>query len=87
MLSIRGDAVMEILKVPPGPRVGKILAILLEEVLDDPLLNDGDRLKIHVQELGALSDEELEALAAKAKQAAAEAQDRIDDEIKRKYFV
>lgn len=87
MLKIRGDAVMEILKIEPGPKVGKILAVLLEEVLDNPGLNEGDTLKKRVQELGKLSEKELDALAAKAKESAREAQERIDGEIKKKYFV
>jgi len=40
MLCLRGDDVMKILSIPPGPKVGQILAILLEEVLDDPQKND-----------------------------------------------
>lgn len=87
MLKIRGDAVMEILKIEPGPKVGKVLAVLLEEVLDDPRLNDDERLKSRVIELGALPEKELDTLARKAKESAAAAQERIDDEIKRKYFV
>lgn len=87
MLKIRGDAVMEILKLSPGPKIGKILAVLLEEVLDNPSLNEGDMLKNRVQELGKLSEKELDALASKAKESAREAQERIDGEIKKKYFV
>lgn len=87
MLKIKGDAVMEILKIEPGPKVGKILAVLLDEVLDDPSLNEGDWLKNRVKELGKISDKELDKLAGKAKESAAEVQKRIDDEIKRKYFV
>jgi tRNA nucleotidyltransferase (CCA-adding enzyme) len=87
MLTIKGEAIMEILKIPPGPRVGKILAILLEEVLDNPELNNGEILKPRVQELGKLTDGALEVLASKAKKKAVEAQNRIDEEIKKKYFV
>jgi poly(A) polymerase/tRNA nucleotidyltransferase (CCA-adding enzyme) len=87
MLKIRGEAIMEILKIAPGPRVGKILAILLEEVLDNPELNDGEILKPRIEELGSLTDGALDVLAAKAKKKAVEAQNRIDDEIKKKYFV
>lgn len=87
MLKIRGDTVMEILKIEPGPKVGKILAVLLEEVLEDPGLNDDERLKERILKLGKLSDKELDALATKAKEAASAAQERIDGEIKKKYFV
>lgn len=87
MLKIRGDAVMEILKIEPGPRVGKILAILLEEALDDPTVNEPEILKQRMVELGKLSDKELDKLAATAKGKAQKARERIDGEIKKKYFV
>ena len=87
MLKIKGDAIMEILKISPGPRVGKILAILLEEILDNPKLNDGEILHPRIEELGSLTDGALDVLAAKAKKKAVQAQNRIDDEIKKKYFV
>ena len=87
MLKIKGDAVMEILRIEPGPKVGKVLAILLEEVLDEPSLNEGDKLKKRAQELGKLSERELNRLAERAKRKAEDVQKRIDDEIKKKYFV
>ncbi len=87
MLKIKGDAVMEILKIEPGPRVGKILAVLLNEVLENPKFNEGNKLKERVIALGKLSDKELEILTGKAKKNAEDAQRRIDDEIKKKYFV
>ncbi len=87
MLKIKGGAVMELLKIEPGPRVGKILAILLEEVLDDPTRNEIEILKSRVRELGRLSDAELAKLGEKAAKSAKAAQDRIDQEIKRKHAV
>ena len=87
MLKIRGDTVMELLRIEPGPKVGKILAVLLEEVLDKPELNDAEVLKKRVEELGKLSDKELDKLGLEAKDKAAEVQKRIDGEIKKKYFV
>ncbi len=38
-LAIDGTMVMELLNIPAGPDVGKILKALLEEVLDDASLN------------------------------------------------
>lgn len=87
MLKIKGDTVMEMLKIEPGPKVGKVLAVLLEEVLDDPRLNEDEPLKKRIHELGALPAGELDALAKKAKESASTAQERIDEEIKKKYFV
>ncbi|MBI2603945.1 MAG: hypothetical protein HYW56_00175, partial [Candidatus Harrisonbacteria bacterium] len=87
MLVLKGDDVMRILHIAAGPRVGKILAALLEEALEHPELNDAAVLEKRVRELGALSEKELDAIAVKAKKSAAEAQERIDAEIKKKYFV
>ena len=44
-LAISGHDVMEILNIPPGPEVGKVMGYLFESVLDDPSLNDYDSLK------------------------------------------
>ncbi|MFO7749239.1 MAG: CCA tRNA nucleotidyltransferase [Desulfobacteraceae bacterium] len=44
-LAITGREVMAVLDIPPGPRVGEILAALLEKVLDDPALNTPEKLK------------------------------------------
>ena len=43
-LAIDGEDVMEVLGVAPGPLVGQILRSVLEEVLEDPSLNDRERL-------------------------------------------
>jgi tRNA nucleotidyltransferase (CCA-adding enzyme) len=50
-LAINGKDVMEILKIGPGPRVGEVLRLLQERVLDDPELNTEDQLKQLVAEL------------------------------------
>ena len=38
-LAVDGDDVMRVLEVPPGPEVGRVLARLLDEVLEDPTRN------------------------------------------------
>ncbi len=43
-LAIDGNDIMETFKLPPSPRVGKVLNHLLELVLDDPGLNEKERL-------------------------------------------
>lgn len=43
-LAINGSEVMELLSVPAGPGVGKVLKALLEEVLDNPSLNNKEAL-------------------------------------------
>ena len=43
-LAVDGTDVMERLGIPAGPAVGRILAELLEAVLDDPAQNERERL-------------------------------------------
>jgi tRNA nucleotidyltransferase (CCA-adding enzyme) len=87
MLKVKGDDVMKLLNIEPGPKIGMILAVLLEEVLDNPSLNDVEVLEKRVRELGEQSEEELIAIAERARASALKVQDRIDEEIKKKYFV
>ncbi len=87
MLKVNGDDVMEILRIPPGHRVGWVLAILLEEALDDPEKNIKENLTVRVTELGKLSDAELKKLAEKARTTKDEFEEGLEEEIKKKYFV
>lgn len=43
-LKVDGGDVMRELSIPPGPRVGKVLEDLLEKILDDPALNEREKL-------------------------------------------
>ena len=87
MLAIRGDEVMKIAKIEPSPRVGWIIAVLLDEALDDPAKNTKEALIARVRELAAIPNARLRALADRGKETAAKAQEKIDEEIKKKYFV
>ncbi|MBX4210871.1 HD domain-containing protein, partial [Candidatus Parcubacteria bacterium] len=68
MLKIDGNRIMEIAKIPAGPKIGHILNALLEEVLDDPKLNSEDYLEKKVLELKDLSEKELQKLGEKGKE-------------------
>ena len=87
MLKVRGDDVMRILGIEPGPRVGWILETLLDEVLDDPKKNSRENLEERILELGKLSDKALQELTEKAKIKKEEAEQEIEEEIKKKYYV
>ncbi len=87
MLAVSGEDAMKILKIEPGPKVGYVLSVLLEEVLDDPEKNLRKNLEARIKDLGKLSDEELKKLGEDSKKSAVEAQERIDNELKKKYFV
>ena len=87
MLAVNGTDLMKELKVTPGPRLGKMIAILLEDVLEDTGMNDRKKLIMKAQKLNEMSDRELDALGKKAREAAEGAQERVDEGIKKKYFV
>lgn len=50
-LAIRGKDVMERLALPPGPRVGEVLSSLLEQVIENPELNNREALLALLSEL------------------------------------
>ena len=87
MLKVNGYDVMEILKIKPGPKVGQILHILLEQVIEDPKKNEESFLKEEIQRLGKLSDEELKNLAKRAKEKIEKIEQKRDEMTKRKYWV
>lgn len=87
MLKVDGNDVMEILKIGPGPKVGRVLSILLEEVLDDPQKNNEEYLVSRIKYLGNLSDNDLKKFAERAKKVKNEFEEGLEEEMKRKYRV
>jgi len=87
MLKVRGDDVMKIGRLTPGPKIGHILAVLLEEVLDDPRNNNAVYLKKRTREFCQLPDAELLAMADKAKKKKEEFEGGLEAEMKSKYYV
>jgi len=67
MLKINGNRLMEILNIKPGPKIGQILHILLDQVLDDSERNTEKWLEKRAKELGELKEKELEKLSGQAK--------------------
>lgn len=59
MLKIDGTGVMEITKLPAGPKIGHILHALLDLVLDDPKRNTKEFLEGEASKLAKLSDQVL----------------------------
>jgi len=87
MLKINGDDLMKILKIEPGPKIGYILNILLDEVLDDPQKNKKEYLTSQVLKLDKKPLKELEKMC---KMAQAKTQEVAEEEfrsIKSKYRV
>ena len=87
MLKLRGDGLMKLLNIPPSPKIGQILSVLLEEVIDDPKRNDIGYLESRAKELGALSEKELLALSRKAREAKDEFESGVEEGMKKKYYV
>lgn len=87
MLKINGDVIMKILGIGQGIEVGQILAILLDEVLDDPKLNTKKYLEKRAKELNQLPDNDLRQLTQKAREQQAEFDKAVDEKIKERYWV
>jgi len=87
MLKVNGEDVMKILKIQPGPKIGMILSILLDEVIDEPSKNRIKNLELRIKELGNLMDDELKKIAKVAREKKEEFESGIEEEIKRKYYV
>ncbi len=87
MLKVNGEDVMKILGIEPGPKVGRILSILLDEVIEEPKKNKIEDLRFKIKDLGKLSDAELEKLSKQAKERKEEFESGIEAEMKSKYFV
>ena len=84
MLKISGDDIMAIVNIPPGPKIGAILDVLLSEVIEDPALNTKERLRDRLQVLSGL---ELSELRSVAKERIAEKRDEEDKKIKYQFKV
>jgi len=87
MLKVKGDDVMSILGIEPGPRVGWILDALLAAVLEDPKKNTEVILTEYVKELGGLPEEKLRAISKRAEQERESVETKRDEMTKQKYWV
>ena len=86
-LAIGGEEIMNILKIQPGPKIGRILDILFAEVLEEPKKNNKAYLQERVEELGKLKERVLADLAGKAKNEREEVIMKRDEMTKKKYWV
>lgn len=66
MLKINGAEIMKTLGIPPGPKIGFMLNILLEEVIEDPTLNTSEYLVSRVTKLAEMDEDELKTLSLEA---------------------
>jgi len=84
MLKINGTDLMNDLKIPPSPKIGTILDVLLAEVIENPELNNKEFLSARATELNGMDAAELRA---KAKEVIEEKREEEDKEMKRGYKV
>ncbi len=87
MLKINGDIIMKELKIGPGPKIGYMLNILLDEVLDEPKKNTKDSLMVRATELNKKQLVELEKMYKIAQDKTQEVAEEEFRGIKRKYKV
>jgi len=87
MLKINGTKLMEHLHIASGPRVGMILGIILEEVLDNPDKNKEQILLQRASELNNLEEKELVEMTKKAKAVKQEFEAEAEKKIKQKHKV
>ena len=87
MLKLDGNELMKLLDIQPGPKVGKILDVLLGYVLEDPAKNDKKFLEAEAKKLGTIPESELEAIAKKAETEKESVETKRDEMTKAKYWV
>jgi len=87
MLKINGNDIMKILKIKPGPKIGMLLNILLEEVLDEPEKNRKEYLEKRAKGLGQFSERELKKMNETAKIKYKDILEEEEIKIKQKYHV
>jgi len=84
MLKIKGNDIMKLLKIEPGPKIGAIMDVLLAEVIEDPKKNTKAYLEKRTKQL---NKENLEELRKLAKGKIKEKKEEEDLKIKEKYWV
>jgi len=86
-LKVNGSDIIRVLSLKPCPKVGHILSYLLSYVLSYPEKNKKEVLTKRINELGRLSDKELEKLTQQAKKEINEIVQKQDTMTKQKYWV
>jgi len=87
MLKIDGNKIIDVTHVTPGPKIGYILHALLEEVLEDPKLNEEMFLVKRAIELSGMSEKELKALGDKGRDKKEVLEEKNIKEIRNRHHV
>jgi putative nucleotidyltransferase with HDIG domain len=86
-LAISGDDVIRETDESPGPRIGWILHALLEDVLDDPEMNQKDTLIKKAKTLANLNDTKLKKRGEAGKKTKQKKEKEAVNDIRDKYWV
>lgn len=87
MLKIDGKKIMDVIRETPGPKIGRILNALMEEVLEKPELNTTEYLENKAVELAKLAEAELIKLSDKGIERKEEKEEKKLAEIKKRHRV
>ena len=87
MLVLKGEDVMRIAGLEPGPRVGMMINAMMNEVLDDPVKNTNDYLEKRAKELNEMDEAELAELGQMGREKTAQEEEKEVGKIKEKYYV
>ena len=87
MLAVNGTDIMKKFNLKPGPIIGQILDILLDEVMENPKGNNKESLLQRVSDLSHRSYQDLYVLQNKAKNRKEEFEKGIEGKMKKKFFV
>ena len=84
MLKINGDDLMKQLEIPPGPKIGAILDVLLSEVIENQALNENEHLLKRSLDLNKM---DLNELRYRAKEKIEDKKMEDDEELKKEFYV
>jgi len=84
MLALNGQDLMETLSIPPSPKIGMLLDVLLGEVIEDPKQNTREFLLTRAREL---EQHDLETLRKIAQARIDETRKKEDEQIKKRHWV
>ena len=86
MLAVNGKDVMEIAKIEAGPKVGQVLAILLEEILEKPDKNEKNIWKKNPG-IDKTKRQRIRKINRRSQERKEEFESGIEEEMKRRFYV
>ena len=86
-LAINGKDIIKATGIKPGPKIGYVLHTLLEEVIEDPKLNEKDHLLNRAKDLAKLDEKELKQKGESGKTTKEKSEEERLVELKSRYHV